>query len=305
MFINVNQLPFSSALQGNNKQANRPFPNINGTVIPIFSNGANNYNSVNFRLDKRYASGFALLVNYTIQKNLEAVGSGPDSYTQNGTSIAMDTYNLAREKSVAPIDVPQMFSASGGYVLPFGQGKRWGSRGFVGKLIGNWQLNGIVTLRGGFPTNIRTNVIPPIFNTFNVPDAVSGQSPLLPNHGVDGYFNPAAWAVPRTTPSVTGAPIQLFGNAAQRAVRGPGSENLDASIFRDFRFTERYYLECRGEFFNLTNTPTFFLPAASSSALTCMGPAGAACNANNPSFGKLSSGTATGRQIQLGLKLYF
>ena len=305
MFINENQLPFSAALQGRNTQANRPFPNINGTVIPVFSNGANNYNSVNFRVDKHYSNGFALLLNYTIQKNLEARGSGPDSYNQNGTSIAMDTYNLSREKSVAPIDVPQILSASGGYVLPFGPGRRWLSQGLAGKLIGGWQVNTILTLRGGFPTNIRTNVIPPIFNTFNVPDAVAGQSLLLGNHGVDGYFNPAAWTVPGTTPSITGAPIQLFGTAAQRAARGPGSKNADASLFKSFNFTERRYLEFRTELFNATNTPTFFLPAASSSSLTCMGPAGRACNASNPNFGKLSNGTATGRQIQLGLKLYF
>jgi hypothetical protein len=305
MFINVNQLPFSAALQGLNKQANRPFPNINGTVIPVFSNGTNDYNSVNFRVDKRYANGFALLVNYTIQKNLEARGSGPDSYTQNGTSIAMDTYNLSREKSVAPIDVPQIFSASGGYALPFGTGRHWLSKGLAGKLIGGWQLNAILTLRGGFPTNIRTNVIPPIFNTFNVPDAVAGQPLVLSNHSVDGYFNPAAWTVPGTTPSVTGAPIQLFGTAAQRAARGPGSENADVSVFKNFNFTERRYLEFRAELFNATNTPTFFLPAASSPSLTCMGPAGAACNDANPSFGKLSNGTATGRQIQFGTKFYF
>lgn len=305
MFINENQLPFSAALNGLNTQANRPFPNINGTVIPVFSNGSNNYNSVNFRVDKHYSNGFALLVNYTIQKNLEARGSGPDSYNQNGTSIAMDTYNLSREKSVAPIDVPQILSVSGGYVLPFGPGRHWLSHGLAGRLVGGWQFNTILTLRGGFPTNIRTNVIPPIFNTFNVPDAVAGQSLLLGNHGVDGYFNPVAWTVPGTTPSITGAPIQLFGTAAQRAARGPGSKNADASLFKSFNFTERRYLEFRTELFNATNTPTFFLPAASSSSLTCMGPAGRACNASNPNFGKLSNGTAIGRQIQLGLKLYF
>jgi hypothetical protein len=128
---------------------------------------------------------------------------------------------------------------------------------------------------------------------------------VLPNHGVDGYFNPAAWTVPGTTPSVTGAPIQLFGTAAQRAARGPGSENVDGSIFKNFNFTERHYLQFRTELFNATNTPTFFLPAASSSALTCIGPAGKACNAGNANFGKLSTGTATGRQIQFGLKYYF
>jgi hypothetical protein len=107
-------------------------------------------------------------------------------------------------------------SVSASYALPFGPGRPLLSHGLAGKLIGGWQTNGILTLRGGFPTNIRTNVIPPIFNTFNVPDAVAGQPLVLSNHGVDGYFNPAAWTVPGTTPSVTGAPIQLFGGALQR-----------------------------------------------------------------------------------------
>ena len=59
------------------------------------------------------------------------------------------------------------------------------------------------------------------------------------------------------------------------------------------------------EFFNFTSTPTFFLPAANSPTLTCIRTPGSACDANNASFGKLSSGSATGRQIQFGLKLYF
>ena len=296
LFINENQIPFSGALQGLNKQANRPFPNINGTVIPSFSTATSNYNSVNFRVEKRYSHGLSALVNYSIQKNLESGGSGPDSYNQNGgTSIALDAYNLARERSVAPIDVPQFFSASAVYELPFGRGK----------IFGGWQLNSIVTLRGGFPTDIRTNVLPPVFNTYNVADRVSGPSMLLDNHSVDAYFNPAAFSVPGTTPSVTGAAIQKFGNSARRVARGPGSRNADFSIFKNFNFTERLRLQFRSEFFNLTNTPTFFLPAANSPTLTCIGTPGAACNANNPTFGKLSSGTATGRQIQFGMKLYF
>jgi hypothetical protein len=305
MFINVNQLPFSAALSGKNKQADRPYANINGTVIPVFSNGSNNYNSFNVRVEKRYSKGLALLVNYTVQKNMEARGSGPDSYTQNGTSIAMDTYNLSREKSVAPIDVPQFLSAAADYALPFGPGRPWLSHGLAGKLIGGWQVNSIVALRGGFPTNIRFNLTPPIFNTFNVPDAVAGQPLVLSNHGVDGYFNPAAWTAPGTVVNATGAQVQLFGTAAQRQARGPGSKNVDASVLKNFHFTERHFLQFRAELFNATNTPTFFLPAASNSALTCIGPAGRACNAGNPNFGKLSTGTATGRQIQFGLKYYF
>jgi hypothetical protein len=308
LFINENQIPFAKALQGLNKQANRPFPNINGTVIPTFSTATNDYNAVNFRVEKRYSKGLAMLVNYTIQKNLESGGAGPDAFTQNGgTSIAMDTYNIARERGYAPIDVPQIFTASVGYELPFGPGKPWlPFGGPAGKVVGGWQVNAIGTLRGGFPSDIRTNVLPTgIFNTFNVADRVSGQSMLVNNWTVDSYFNPAAFSVPGTTPSVTGAAIQLFGNAARRVARGPGSKNADFSVFKNLSFTERYLLQFRAEFFNLTNTPTFFLPAASSPTLTCIGPSGGACNANNPSFGKLTSGTATGRQIQFGLKFYF
>lgn len=306
LFINKNQIPFSQALVGLNKQANRPFPYINGTVIPTYSTASNDYNAVNFRIEKRYSAGLALLVNYTIQKNLESGGAGPDAYAQNGgTSIAMDSYNIARERSYAPIDIPQIFSASAAYELPFGRGKRWLSHGAASTLIGGWQVNTIVMLRGGFPTDIRTNVLPPIFNTFNVADRISGQPMVLDNAGVDGYFNPAAFAVPGAVISSTGAPVQLFGNAARRVARGPGSKNADVSIFKNFALTERSMLQFRAEFFNFTNTPTFYLPAANSPTLTCIGSPGSACNSNNPSFGKLSSGAATGRQIQFGLKLYF
>jgi hypothetical protein len=276
-------------------------------VIPTFSTATNDYNAVNFRVEKRYSKGLAMLVNYTIQKNMESGGAGPDAYTQNGgTSIALDTYNIAHERSVAPIDVPQIFSASVAYELPFGPGKPWLPQGgAMGKIVGGWQVNTIGTLRGGFPTDIRTSVVPPVFNTFNVADRVSGQSMLVSNWSVDSYFNPGAFSVPRTTASVTGAQIQEFGNSARRVARGPGSRNADVSVFKNFNFTERYLLQFRAEFFNFTNTPTFFLPAASSPTLTCIGPPGGACNANNPLFGKLTSGNTVGRQIQFGLKLYF
>ena len=83
---------------------------MNGTIIPTFSTASNDYNSVEFPPGEAYLHGLALLLNYTIQKNLESGGAGPDAYSQNGgTSVAMDTYNIARERSYAPIDVPQIF----------------------------------------------------------------------------------------------------------------------------------------------------------------------------------------------------
>src|SRR4029079_10584161 len=95
--------------------------------------------------------------------------------------------------------------------------------GLLGKVVGGWQVNGITTLRGGFPTDIRTNRLPPIFNTFNVPDRVPGVPMVVDNPGPDSFFNPAAFRVPGTIASNTGTQIQLFGDSARRVVRGPGS----------------------------------------------------------------------------------
>ncbi len=307
-WINRNQIRFEQALEGRISQRDRPFPNVNGPVIPTFSMATSSYHAASFRVEKRYSSGLNFLFNYTMQKNLESNGTGPSAYEQNGgTSIVLDSYNLGRERAVAPIDVPQVFVVSYGYELPWGPGKRWlSARSGISKALGGWQINGITYMRGGFPTDIRTSVLPPIFNTFNVPDRVPGEPiQVRRNRGVDQFFNPAAFRVPGAIRSNTGAPVQLFGDSARRVARGPGSANFDFSVFKDTVITERYRLQFRAEFFNLTNTPTFFLPAASNRTLTCIGPAGGACNAGNAEFGKLSNGTATGRQIQFGLKLQF
>ncbi|MBL8235262.1 MAG: hypothetical protein JNL98_42570 [Bryobacterales bacterium] len=180
-------------------------------------------------------------------------------------------------------------------------------KGFAGKMFGGWQVNGITTLRGGFPTDIRTNRLPPIFNTFNVPDRVKGEPvQVTSNRGPDSFFNPAAFRVPGTTPSNTGAPIQLFGDSARRVARGPGSVNFDFSLFKEVTFNERMRLQFRAEAFNLTNTPTFSLASSNSPPMTCIGRTpGSACNDNNPEFGKLSGAQATGRQLQFGLKFLF
>jgi len=309
LFINVNQVPFEFAIDGRNVQSRRPYPMVNGVVIPTFSKAKSNYNAFNLRVEKRHRNGLNFLANYTWQKNMEEGGSGPSSFTQNGgTSIALDSYNLSRETGLAPIDVAHIFNVSYGYELPWGPGQRWLSgNGALGKLVGGWQVNGITTLRGGFPTDIRTNRLPPIFNTFNVPDRVKGEPiQVTSGRGPDKFFNPAAFRVPGTTPSTTGAPIQLFGDSARRVARGPGSVNFDFSLFKQVNLTERMRLQFRAEAFNLTNTPTFSLASSNSPSMTCIGRTpGSACNDNNSEFGKLSGAQATGRQLQFGLKFLF
>lgn len=307
-FIDENQEPFSDALNGTNTQANRPFPYMGSSVLEVNDISTQNYNALNLKAQEQLTHGLQFLANYTWQKNLESNGDGPDSYSQTATSVALYTYDLSREKGVAPLNIAQTASASVLYDLPFGQGQEFLNKsGPLNYLFGGWVVNGILSMRTGFPTDINTNVIPPTFQTYNVASCVAGVPKKLPNAGVDGYFNPAAFTVPLDATSVTGAKVTEFGNCGHFPVTGPGSKNFDSSLFKNFNLSEshRIYLQFRAEAFNTTNTPTFELPDASNVTLTCEGAPGAICNSTNPNFGKLVNGSATGRQLQFAAKLYF
>jgi hypothetical protein len=294
---NLGHVPFDFALSGGNIQANRGMPKINGVQGYSAGDANNKYHAVNLRVEKRYSQGLNFLFNYTVSKNLESNGSGDSSYAQNGnSSLPLYAFDRSRDNGAAPLDIPQRFVFSYAYELPWGQGKRWlNTGGVLGKIVGGWQINGITTLRSGFPTDVRTARVAPNFATFNVPDRVPGVSMYVENKGVDQYLNPAAFAVPGTVPSNSGAPIQRYGDSARHVARGPGSVNLDFSLFKNTSITESTMLQFRAEFFNLTNTPTFFLAAANSTSLSV----------GQSNFGQLSNSTAVGRQIQFGLKLIF
>jgi hypothetical protein len=298
--VNLNQIPWAVGMAGCTPQACRLFPNVGNQVVMDSSAGNNFYNALNLRLEKRLSAGLNFLVNYTRSKNLEANGTGGNSsFSQNGgTTNPLDSWNLHKEKSYAPLDLPNVFVASVGYELPFGAGKHWVHQpGLLSAALGGWAANGILTLESGFPTDIRTpnTASGQLFTTYNLPNVVQGQSLYVSNPGPNGWFNSAAFTEPGQAVNAAGTPITEFGNLARRAGRGPGTRNLDFSVFRNFAIREHVRLQFRAEAFNISNTPAFFLPAANSPELTI----------GNPSFGLLAASSAVARQIQFGLKLYF
>jgi len=307
--IDKNQAPFASALNNTNTQANRPFPNMASNILTLMSIATSNYNALNVKVQNQMSHGLQFLANYSWQKNLQYGGDGPASINQTGTSILMNTYDLRASYSVADMNIAHTVTGSALYQLPVGSGQRFlNVKGPVNTVLGGWVVNGIFSLRTGFPSDVHTSVIPGGINaTFNVPDCVVGVPRVLPNHSVDHFFNPAAFTIPQTVPTITGGQETMFGNCGKNIITGPTSKNLDSSLFKNFYFSDsqRIYLQFRAEAFNTTNTPTFYLPAASNATLTCKGNPGTACNSGNPTFGALINGSATGRQIQFAAKLYF
>jgi hypothetical protein len=79
----------------------------------------------------------------------------------------------------------------------------------------------------------------------------------------------------------------------RNSIRGPGINNVDLSIFKNFKFNERSSLEFRIEFFNAFNHTQFLLSGNSSTVFGF-----------NPSFGRLTQARDP-RIIQSALKLSF
>src|ERR1035437_419278 len=122
--LSANQLPFEAALNGHNKQTDRPFPMITALMYEHGSWGASYYRAVNFKAEKRFSSGLSFLINYTISKNLESMGSGVCTWGMQ-TIMFLDPYHPQLEKTYAALDIPQVFVASFVYDLPWGHGRRW------------------------------------------------------------------------------------------------------------------------------------------------------------------------------------
>ena len=174
--------------------------------------------------------------------------------------------------------------------LPFGSGKRWAQSGIAGKILGGWELNGIFSAYSGTPFTVTGSGA-----SLNAPgesqtaDQVKPTVAKLGGIGVSSqYYDPTAFA----------AVTQVrYGNTDRNILRGPGLVNLDASLFRNFRVTERWNVQLRGECYNVSNTPHFNNPSGNASAGGFLAITSALSRANNVEGGE--------RPFRLALKINF
>lgn len=230
---------------------NRPPLNITGGITFLQPLQNMNYNSLQTSLERRFSSGVQLKATYTRSKWL---GMCCDDSADGGPAIAIPQYfNLNR--ALMPADRPDNLRISGVAEVPFGRGKRWINNGFASALAGGWQWNGAFSAYSGTPFSVSA-----AGTSLNAPgnsqraDQVKADVAFPGGIGTGAsYFDPLAFA------PVTEA---RFGTAGFNSLRGPGLVNLDLSLFRTFRLSERINLQFRAEALNATNTPHFSNPGA-------------------------------------------
>jgi hypothetical protein len=246
------------------------------------------YDSLQTRVLRRIKGG-SFGLSYTFSKAINSVDNTDVSPSWNGPSM------WGRNKALASFSRPQNLQVYFLQQLPFGVGKRLLHSGFVSRLAGGWQVNGIFGAMAGKPftvTNSATSV-----NTIGNLQTADQVKPVVPVYGLVGkgesYFDPNSFM------PVTGV---RFGSSGRDILFGPGVMNLDGGIFRSFRIKEKIELQFRWMVFNVTNTPAFGQPGAVVSSAS-RNPDGTVLATNG--WTEITSAAATERHMRFALKVTF
>ena len=241
------------------------------------------YNSFQASLRMRPTRGINFLMAYTLgdaKDHVSGLNIGGESRPVLPVTLGDDASleaALAQEKGPALFDVRHRFVFSFGAELPRLDDKSAAMRA----VLGGWQLNGIFQAQTGFPLTV-TDPSLSITGFTNRPNMTCD-----PNEGgaksVTQWFNTTCFARRTTANTVTPS------SQPRNAVRGPGFNRTDLSIFKNFNFGKSKQIQIRIEGFNIFNQERFGQPVANIAAAN---------------FGQLTS-SDDGRIIQFGAKFSF
>jgi len=254
-------------------QLRRPYQDFQQVTQDI--SGANSiYNGLQLTMEKRFSHGFTLGANYTWSRNIDEVSYLTDL---DGINI-INPFNALAYRGVADFDISHRFVMNWVWQLPSPA-----KHGALYTLLGGWETSGIWNWQSGFPLNITsgednsgTTIGNDQADVIATPHYTSG--PLSAR--IAQWFTTSAFASNRP---------DTFGSAGRNILRGPRTFNVDMSLGKYFKFTERWKLQYRCEFFNAFNHTQLNNPDTTVA---------------DSSFGRITSARDP-RIIQMALKLYW
>jgi hypothetical protein len=256
---NLNQVHASATVPWS--QANTAYPNYQ-KVIQESNGGSQSYNAFTVEANRRMIHNLLYEASLTWAKNLtndpaNSITGGGSFFSTDpeGGVVSEDTYNFTRQRGNDQYTPRLQFTSNVIYMLPVGPGQLMLRQNNIwSKIFGGWQLSATFeALTGQHLTPVFSGVDPTNINAFGgSADRVPGIS-TVPSGGrtVNHWYNPAAYAVPQ--------PGQ-FGHAGFGILEGPGSQVLNAALFKSFPLPRQSKLDVSGSFSNVLNHPNFADP---------------------------------------------
>ncbi len=277
-------------------QSRRPVANF-GSIEIAYGAGSSNYNSLQFKLEKRASKGLYLLNSFTYSRIFD-ISSG-HLETSNGDNSRVNYTNPRNDYGPGGYDQPLADTLSVVYDLPYGHGQRWG--GSTGRLtntvLGGWQLTLINTMTSGMPININYSLStssslygsslvtyrPQRLNNGPIKGPSSGRVKTATT--VNNYYISTNLTTPTTGP---------WGNVTRNSERFDAFYQADLGLHKAFPlWNDSSKFDFRAEAFNVLNKVNYS-PTGNSSFGTF----------GNSSFGQITSAFPA-RQLQLAAKIIF
>jgi carboxypeptidase family protein len=271
------------------------------TQVNYTDYGANSkYNALQLRLLRRFSKSLTLSVDYTYSKNIDL------SDTDDTFASVRDRFHPKQQYGPTGWDRPHVFNLN--YVYDFPEFKNKGT--FMRLVVGGWESSGVVRAWSGTPFSMscggNSGATGGNVGSTEIPlcDRISGVPVYLhPSNSIQ-WINPLAFAQPMPG---------TIGDTTRNEFRGPGYQNWNLSLFKNFNFREHMRLQLRLETFNTWNHVEFGGGSVGSVSSTSGGvnntitTAGPGLPTNGTlvgNSGKINSARDP-RQIQLGAKFYF
>ncbi len=280
----------------------RQFSIVSGTTVsnPFAevdyktSGGDDQYNALQFSLQRSFRSGLTMNMQYTFGKS-EGTTAGSN---EARTSAQLDNFEADRGRN--NFDVRHTFNLSALYELPIGKGHKWNFGSTGNFLLGGWEIGGILNARSGVPVEVlvvRPDVVVqcqlaagcpngaggtfangfvanlPSFGTsfpalptgfvavVNTPGGGNSRNIRRPNliSGVDPFLNSDRNFI---NPAAFATPAPgTWGDFPRNELSGPSFKQFDLILAKRFRFTETMNFEFRTEVFNIFNQTNFANPS--------------------------------------------
>ena len=242
---NINQAAFIPGLSDTNLA--KPFYSKFGWTqgIDMYCNCAtNNYNSLQVQVEKRYSGGYTATGSYTYQ---HATNDSGDSF--------MFLYNRPLGRGNTDFISHNQVIVAQTFELPIGKGRKYFSNmhAAADAIVGGWNIGATTTYYSGRPFepsigDFPSGTIRPNQGPGGRPDIKSGGDPFAGAKGGRDQFFVGGLGTVFLVPA-----NNTFGNMPRNWLFGPQFINQDLSLSKNFRITERFRFQLRGEFFNAFN----------------------------------------------------